>query len=172
MITLTSGELLVNNNLTVSSPGPQILTITRDANAAPFRIFKISSGHTVTMEGLTISGGLAQGTFPLNAGGGIYNDHSTVTLNSCTLSGNSASLGGAIFTNALASGAGTLTLNNSTVSYNSADNSGGGIFSDGADLGNANLAVNSSTLNGNTAIVSGGGIYNGAKKRTGEHGSE
>ena len=158
VITLTSGELLVNKSVTISGPGAGALTIARDANASPFRIFNISPGHTVNLQGLTISGGIAQGAFPANAGGGIYNDHSSVTLNSCVLSGNSASFGGAAFSNATSSAA-VLTLNNSTVSNNSAGTSGGGIFSDGESLGNATLAANSSTVSGNTAVFGGGGVY-------------
>ena len=160
VITLTSGELVINNDITLSGPGADALTIARDANASPFRILKISSGHTVAIEGLTISGGLAQGSFPANTGGGIYNDHSTVSVNSCVLNGNSASFGGAVFTNALSSGAAALALSNSTVSNNSAANSGGGIFSDGENFGNATLVVNNSTFSGNSANSFAGGIYN------------
>ena len=50
------------------------------------RVFHITTGHTVTIDALTIANGLADGTsFPGNSGGGIYNDHSTLTVSNCTL---------------------------------------------------------------------------------------
>ena len=59
-ITLTTGELLVNKNLTVSGPGAANLTIERSAasGTADFRLFNIDSG-IVTLSGLTIRNGRA-----------------------------------------------------------------------------------------------------------------
>ena len=64
-ITLTSGELFINNNLTITGPGPSQLTVKRStAGGTPaFRIFHILK-HTVTIEGLSIINGLAQGKRP------------------------------------------------------------------------------------------------------------
>src|SRR5438874_8943227 len=45
MIGLTSGELFVNNNVTISGPGANMLTITRNS-ATHFRIFHVLQ-HTV-----------------------------------------------------------------------------------------------------------------------------
>src|SRR5258706_2914303 len=66
-ITLTSGELLITTNLTISGPGSSNLRITRAANAGPFRIFDVS-GETVNISGLCISNGVAQGTNAANSG--------------------------------------------------------------------------------------------------------
>lgn len=156
-ITLSSGELLVNDSITISGPGADILAV--DANHAS-RVFHIASGKTVTISGLTITNGAVTGSFPAGAGGGIFNDHSTLTINNSTLSGNSASWsGGGIYSQA-GFGSATLTINNSTFSSNSAPGSvGGGIFNDGRNSGSAALTVSNSTLSGNSA-TSVGGINN------------
>ncbi|TVP76785.1 MAG: hypothetical protein EA353_11555 [Puniceicoccaceae bacterium] len=71
----------------------------------------------------------------------------TLTLNRSTLSGNSAFLGGGIYNYF----GGTVTLNQSTLSGNSASSSGGGISNGGA------LMLTNSIVAGNTAF-SGGNI--------------
>ena len=61
-IGLTSDEFFINNNITISGPGPNVLTVSRNS-ATHFRIFHILQ-HTVTIEGLSILNGLAQGKRP------------------------------------------------------------------------------------------------------------
>lgn len=83
-ITLTSGELLINKNLTISGPGANVLTVRRStAGGIPnFNIFYIPGGSfNVTISGLTVANGV---------GGGISNGGS-LTVAGCTISGNSAS---------------------------------------------------------------------------------
>ena len=108
---------------------------------------------TLTLTGSTLSGNSA------TYGGGICNDYSatlvvrgdilgTATVQGRTLPGNSAVGGGGIYND------GMLTVQQSTLSGNTAVSDGGGIF-------NANgLTVQQSTLTGNTAGSDGGGIYN------------
>lgn len=155
-IVLTSGELVINKNITVSGPGANVLEIMRDSGASPFRIFKITTGHTVTIRGLTISHGEAL------AGGGIYNDHGFLTVDSCALTGNSASGpaygGGGIYNDGSNSGNATLLVTHSLLHGNSAPNGfGGGIGSSGFTGGSATLNIVDSTLIGNAASISGGG---------------
>ena len=72
------------------------------------------------------------------SGGGIYNDHGTLTVSNCTVNGNSATLGdgGGIYNDGTRRGPASLTINNSTISGNSATGtygaggSGGGIAND------------------------------------------
>ena len=92
-ITLTSGELLVNKNVTISGPGANTLAV--DANHAS-RVFYIASSTDVTISGLTITNG---STPTPNRGGGIFNDQGTLTVSSSTLSGNSCWYGGGISNN-------------------------------------------------------------------------
>src|SRR5262249_40219343 len=51
-VTLTSEELLINKNITISGPGANLLTIARAQGASNFRIFHITPSHTVTIQGL------------------------------------------------------------------------------------------------------------------------
>ena len=161
-ITLTSGELLVNKSVTITGPGADQLSLSGNHLS---RVFHIDDGKTVIISGLTITNGSAE------KGAGIYNDgHAALTLDNCTLSGNSAvsvggdAEGGGIFNNDQA----TLTLNNCTISGNSASASnipaafasGGGIFNS-----NATLTLDNCTVSGNSASLStlgatAGGICN------------
>src|SRR2546423_14183671 len=93
-ITLTSGELRVDKNITIVGPCAGQLAV--NGNAAG-RVFYIGSAKIVTVSGLTVTNGAAPA--PNRWGGGIYNDHGTLTLSNCTISGNSADQGngGGIF---------------------------------------------------------------------------
>jgi hypothetical protein len=115
------------------------------------------TGITEIGKDLTISGhsGSGQKTATLNGGGQdsvlTIDNGVTVTLNSLIITNGSAPSGGGIFN------VGTLTLNGSTVTGNTAFGSaigGGGIFNVGT------LTLNGSTVTGNTASSPGGGIFN------------
>jgi len=165
-ITLTSGELLVSKSITINGPGPNNLTV--DGNHAS-RVFHVSGGVTTTIGGLTITNGFASasGSFQNRNGGGIYNDHSTLTVTNCTVSGNSASdslgQGGGIcnagyLTGYFGYGSAALEVINCTIRDNVADLEGGGIFNNGQS-GSATLTVTGSTVSGNTVTGGyGGGI--------------
>ncbi len=132
-ITLTSGELLINKNLTISGPGPHGIISGNNTS----RVFHITPGLTVTLDGLTITNGAASqdpDDFPADAGGGIFSDHAKLSANNCTLTGNAASFGGAIFSNSIDGGSASLTINNTTITNNSANYAGGGIFAGGDSL--------------------------------------
>jgi hypothetical protein len=66
-------------------------------------------------------------------GGGIYNDAGTVTINDSTISGNLAKNVGAIENR----GGGTVTINNSTISRNSATS----VFGDKEDTGGCDMGA-------------------------------
>ena len=152
-IALTTGELLVDKNVIINGPGANNLRV--DANHVS-RVFHITLGVSATIAGLTITNGDAsEAAFP--AGGGIYNDHSTLTVNDCSLSGNSAQWGGGIENESI-NGSAMLRVNNSTLRDNSAVGVGGGIYNDGS-RGSATLEIVNSTLSGNSTSW-GGGIYN------------
>lgn len=176
-VNLTSALPPLANNGTLTITGSSV-TVTRTGVAA-FRIFEVSSGAHVTLDGLTITNG-SDGS----SGGGIYNSGGTLTLTGCTLSGNTASdvggSGGGIF-----STLGVLSLTNTVLSGNSAHNAGGGIYLDGGtatitgstfsnnvivDLGNgggiasgggAAVTVTATTFSGNTATANGGALVSG-----------
>jgi hypothetical protein len=156
-IVLTSGEILIDKNLTITGLGASALAVSGN-NAS--RVLNVTGG-TVFISGLTISSGLS-GT----GGGGIYNA-GTLSLSNSTVSQNSAfqaipgSLCGGVGTDGGGIyNAGNLTLSDSTVSGNSSfGNCGGGI---GGGIFNRDLAaltVSQSTVSENFSAL-GGGIYN------------
>ena len=167
-ITLTSEELSINADITITGPGANFLTVRRSSvvGTAAFRIFHITPNHNVTIAGLTIANGNAHGAV-VDAGGGIYNDQSYLTVNNCTLSGNTGANGGALC-NAAENGVGsTLAVTNSTLNGNSATN-GGGVFNgrvpDGTSTSSSSVSsVSNCTLSGNSASGNGGGIYNSSQ---------
>src|SRR5262245_32312986 len=85
-ITLTGGELAITKNLDIEGPGANQLSVS--GNHAS-RVFDISAGLTVTIAGMTISDGLADGSSPVlaSAGGGILN-FGSLTLAHDVLSNN------------------------------------------------------------------------------------
>jgi hypothetical protein len=58
-ITLSTGELLITKDLTITGPGAGSLTIDGDSTS---RVFSIDSGDTLTISGLTITGGNGVGS--------------------------------------------------------------------------------------------------------------
>jgi hypothetical protein len=151
-ITLTTGQLVVDKNVSISGPGAANLAVNGNAATRVFYIGSYTASKIVSMSGLTITNGVVSGDY----GGGIYNNRSTLTVSNCTLSGNSAEYhGGGIYNDHA-----TLTVSNSTLSGNSSPQGGGGIYNDGSLSGSATLTISDSTLNDNAADFGGGGIYN------------
>ncbi|MEY2495664.1 MAG: hypothetical protein QOJ45_2156 [Verrucomicrobiota bacterium] len=156
-ITLTTAELLINKNLTITGPGANVLTVMRSAAGGTpnFRIFEIAVNTNVAISGLTISNGAALGNGNAGQGGGILNS-GTLAVDGLVVSGNQAGdttnpgLGAG-----LASVSGTLTVTNSTISGNIVTGNGGGI-------GNiATTKIINSTISNNRATFFGGGVMNG-----------
>ncbi len=181
-VTLTSGELAIDKNLTIRGPGANLLSVQRSyAPEIPkFRIFNVG-GSTVTFSDIAIQNGYADF---LNNGGGIYanqvnltiirstisNNHAgdfgggirhylgQLTIVNSTISDNSANYGGGIFISSLA---GTANITNSTISDNSADTWGGGVYNTYSPLTIANSTISGNSSSGvGAAGGGGGGIYN------------
>ena len=142
VITLTSGQLLVEKRVTINGAGADVLAVDGNATSSVFQIGTGATAPTVAISGLTIRN--AQGGF----GGGILNGSgATLTITNSTISGNTAAFGGGIFNS------GPLTIANTTVTGNTASE-GGGIYSNGS------LTIINSTISGNTVNSDGGGIFN------------
>ena len=145
-ISLTSGQIVIDKNVTIAGPGANLLTV---RNGASDRIFGVNSGVTATISGLTIedgtNGGISNaGTLTVadclirsNKGGGVVNGGNLTVVNS-VLSDNEADVGGAI------NNTGTAAITNSTILHNSAK-TGGGIYNDGS------VTITNSSITGNTA---------------------
>ena len=159
-ITLTSGTLEINNDLTVVGPGAAMLRISGN-NAVT--VLAVYSG-TVTLSGVAIVHGRASvndGT--VYEGGGIYNT-ANLTINRCVISGNTNvhgnlqfSVGGGVYNH------GFLTVNDSTVSDNSTEDLGGGL------INNTQLTMNNCTVSANISVPpygEGGGIFGDVNAQT------
>src|SRR6476660_5136340 len=105
-ITLTSGGLAVNKDVMISGPGKDQLSV--DGNQA-LLVFGVFPDKTATISDLTIRNGQT----------GIWNEHGTLIVSNCAVSGNSEV---GLFNDGVPS---VLTVSNCVVS----GNSGGGIFS-------------------------------------------
>lgn len=166
IIQLTSAELVVDKSITVNGPGPNLLGISRTSSQPSFRIFHVMPGLSVTIAGLTISGGDGG----QQGGGGILNDHAILTIDNCVVQNSFVvqyNSGGGIYNDGSA-GSSTLTVLNSTVTGNHAYSAGGGIYNAADNGGSAAVSLTNSTVHGNTAAHdaipvgggAGGGIYN------------
>ena len=171
-----SGDLDVKDggDLTIQGNGTENTII---EGGGVDRVFHICPGYgctnTVTLSGMTIKNGNANGGGIFNEGGmlkvvgstirdntgnyggGIYNQLTgTVIVNASTIRDNTAIYGGGIFNKA------TLTvLNGSAIGRADTGNTatdGGGIY----NQLNATTTINGSTVSANTATAEGGGIYN------------
>jgi hypothetical protein len=178
-IALTSGELVLNQSLTLQGPSAPQAPVTISGNSASRALEVDGSSTSVALSNLNITGGSGVANNAASAGavdgqGGAIWNAGTLTVSACTLSGNTdyrttlpLALGGAVYN------AGTLTVSASTLSNNSvgiiswdtsAPGNGGAIYNAGT------LTVSKSTLSGNTASGFadtaggfGGGLFNASK---------
>jgi uncharacterized repeat protein (TIGR01451 family) len=149
-ITLTSGELLINKNLTIAGPGANLLSISGNNQS---RVFNVGDNTTVHLDGITVT--LGNQMTGESGGGILVGNHTTLTITNSAITNNkSTSRGGGISLGESTSSSSTLNLVNSTVSGNSAQD-GGGVAGRGATMNIVN-----STISGNTVNMNGGGIWN------------
>jgi hypothetical protein len=144
-----SGDLDVLDDLTLRGAGAAITTI--DA-AGLDRVLDLLWSASVSVVGLTITGGYASGASAADAcGGGIRAMGGSLSLRNATVSGNSAGCGGGLFVLV-----GNLHARNTVVSENNADY-GGGMYA--LPLPDSESAIESSAISGNQALYHGGGLY-------------
>ena len=167
-VTGNSGDITINKNLTIKSESETsigILDANKDTGGKPkHRIFKVESGKTLTIQNLTLTGGIADGTGEAGTGGAIYAKGATVNINGCTLKGNEAKSGGAICAEKDGSTSSNVTISGGTIGGTGADANkatgtdsdngfGGAVFIKGSTVN-----INGCTLEGNKA-KNGGGVY-------------
>lgn len=115
--------------------------------------FRLFETDGVAAAALTLNSlTLQNGYLKYFSGGAVLvGNQSTLTVNNSTISGNSALYGGGIF----ALPGSDVTITDSTVSANSAKYDGGGIYNDGGTV-----TIINSTVSDNYANDNGGGIFN------------
>jgi hypothetical protein len=182
IITLTTGELLIDKDLTITGPGADLLTVAQGmGNPIDFPVFHTAAGiFNITLSGLTIKDGNNAGFTTSGNGGGLANESSgTVTVSGCTFTdnhgggegggvaqiglgtlkltdcvimGNDVAIGGGGGVAAAFRSGGTVTILRCTISSNSGAGVGGGISNNGSDM-----TITESTISDNsvTDVVSG-----------------
>ena len=139
-ITLNGTQLppIVGDETCTITP-PAVGVVIDGDNAS--RVFQTNLGSNVTLTGLTIRGGNLGSSF---GGAGVVGP-GVLLLDSCTLTGNTAGFGGAIYTNTDLGGT-TVTLRYCTLSGNTATVVGGGLYN-----AHGLTVLDSCTAAGNTA---------------------
>ncbi|TWT95439.1 choice-of-anchor Q domain-containing protein [Neorhodopirellula pilleata] len=145
IIELTLGELSIEDDLKINGPGAKSLTIDAGGNS---RVFNILRGD-VTLEGLDITGGIAEN------GGAIQNlGHGFLNISQSWIHDNAATgNGGAIH---LGEDSRTLRIMDSTLSSNTAMSQGGAIYLATAFTQQGIAEVFNSTISGNAAPLGSG----------------
>lgn len=181
-IALTTGELLIDKNLTITGPGANLLSIARDSalETPQFRVYQISSGSTVNISGVTITNGhTAPGAEDSDlgsgdVGGAIFNNPgATLNLKNVAIKGNQTGAGNSAGGIGGAGGGlanfGTLNIVNSTISGNRTGNGGAGITGagnggeGGGIFNGGTMTMVNSTISGNQTGVGGNSAANATR---------
>lgn len=175
-IALTSGQLEVQDDLTINGPSASNrLTI---SGSSASRILHVATGISLTARDLVLTAGLASGS----SGGAVLSE-GDLSLDNVGVTSSSAKYGGGIAVSGSLSMSRSLVTNNSasldgggiivleggsafisetTIEVNAASGGGGGVF----EKAGASLTIESSTLNLNSAAGDGGGIFSLASSAT------
>ncbi len=145
-----TGDLDILDDVIIAGVGAGATVVDAGGIDRVFHVVGDASLTVLRLHGMTVTGGSATSA-PSNAGGGVLvgSGGSRLYLNHCTLSGNTAGAGGAVW---LASG-GWTEISYSTLSGNSSV-PGSGANEQGAALGgelDGTLWMHSSTVSGNTS---------------------
>lgn len=147
-IALSGSELLIEGGLQILGPGAEDLTV--DAGDAS-RIFRVSAGAAVEIEGLSLCGGFADADGDGRFGGAIFSE-GQLSLRHCRLWDNEAYWsGGAIYQQGSEA---ELELSACVLHGNRADWSGGAVYSN-----SGSVVMLHTTISGNAANDFGGGVY-------------
>jgi len=147
IISLASALPALSANVQIVGPGAKALTVRRStASGTPnFPVVTVDSGAAVDLNGVrpnvTISGlTIANGNVPSGNGGGIFNHTGQLTVTNCGITGNTASQGGGIFTDAHTVSA----VRGSTINGNTAT------FAAAMETYNSSSSLVNSTISGNS----------------------
>ena len=155
-ITLTTGEIPVEEAIDIQGPGAAALTVSGDDSS---RIFAVDTDETagalrdvVSISGLTLTDGDESG------GGAIYTFESDLRLSGMTIKNNySSSTSGAVEVESSA-----ISIADSRLTGNSANGGGGAMYTDGDNVDDSpqdSVTITDSVIKGNYADGDGGGLY-------------
>jgi hypothetical protein len=149
-IVLTQGPLNITKDVTIRGPADGQITISGNHHSGVFDITADPGVQAVTIADLTIANGTGVPLNGHNVGGGLFNDHATVTLSNVVATGNAVAAGGS--GGGIYNAAGGMILNSSTVSGNSVGSggSGGGVYN-----ATGAMTLNSCTVSGNSVASNG-----------------
>jgi hypothetical protein len=153
--------------MNIQGPGADKITLRGDSANIDYVVYTGSfggsdggsAGDPVTLSGLTVTGGNAIGNVDpsYTSGGGIWNEDFNLTVSNAVITGNHADdNGGGIYS--AATTAGSLTLNNTTVSDNTGGSDDFGVYGGGINSG-APTVIRNSTISGNKVGSDGPGVY-------------
>ena len=152
---ILQSQITIDKSLSIVGPGTDQIVISGN-NVT--RVFEVLPGKRITISGVSIVNGNAE------YGGGIYNS-GDLTVADSVISQNTATVhGGGVYNFGNRDTRSVFTVNNSTISKNTAPNgSGGGIHNccAGFDSGYTTLTIEKSLIYSNTVGYSGGGIFVG-----------
>src|SRR4051794_27911262 len=157
--TVTSA-LTATKDLTISGAGARTTTI---SGGNTTQVFDLGSSGTPTMtiKGVTITGGKITGS--IGFGAGLLLEKGTYFLNDVAIVGNTITVSGNAIGGGLATVTATVTLDRALVSGNTATGNGASF---GGGIGNgATLNVNDSTITGNQATGPGTAQAGGGRPR-------
>lgn len=154
-----NGEIVINKNLTIkraTGASSAVIDANKDTGSkSKHRIFKVKSGNTLTLENLTLKGGIAEMSDMDGSGGGVYVETSgklimtDSSITDCEAIGDTGTQkygeGGGVYNK------GTVKMTGGEIKNNKARN-GGGINNKGT------LILTNATLTGNTATFIGGAL--------------
>ena len=149
-IGLTEGtEIVLNQSVSIDASSlPAGLTVDGISSTGDNRLFTVSADQSVSMTGLTLTGGKGVGAIFSGNGGAVLN-LGALSMTRCLIYGNQATDSGGALQNQ-----GTLRLKACSLVHNSASNYGGGLY-------NASVAsLTQCTVAANTSNGIGGGICN------------
>jgi predicted outer membrane repeat protein len=132
-----------------SSGGAAVTTINAIGRFEPVITILGSSADGSVIEGFTLTNGQATDPSPGNRGGGIYVDNANVIVRDNVITGNLATVGGALYSNAS-----DLTIEGTIIEANEAISSGGGLY-----LNNSNLSASDAVFASNVSGNRGGAAF-------------
>ena len=119
--TVLSGDL-TDNDIEVADPCDLPSEPTRADNCFHVLTCEVADANTI-LDGFTITGGNANGDFPDNVGGGMYNVDTDIVIRRCCFRGNTA-----IYAAGMRNLSGSPTIEDCMFSGNACQKTGGGLY--------------------------------------------